>query len=155
MELPSVFVRSARASDHPWIVEFNAQLASETEDTSLERERLSRGVAALLSDPAKGRYFIAEVDRTPVGQLLITPEWSDWRNGMLWWLGSVYVVPEQRRRGVFRGLFEHVLGAAQADPGVAGLRLYVEHHNDVARDVYSRCGLAPAGYDVLERLWDR
>lgn len=155
MPAPDIAVRAARESDHELIVEFNAQLALETEDKPLDRTRLSLGVQALLVDPAKGRYFVAEVDGALVGQLMVTTEWSDWRNGMLWWLGSVFVESEHRRCGVFRHLFNHVAALAQADPDVAGLRLYVEHENSNARRVYAQCGMEPAGYDVLEQLWER
>lgn len=154
MQTSAITIRAARETDHASLVEFNAQLAAETEDKSLDRERLSRGVRAFLADPAKGRYFVAEVDGMSVGQLMSTTEWSDWRNGMLWWLGSVYVVPAYRGRGVFRRLFEFVSALAQADRGVVGIRLYVERQNEVAKQVYARCGLEPAGYEVLERLWD-
>lgn len=154
MQTAQINVRAANPSDHAAIVEFNLQLAAETEDKTLDRERLSCGVAALLADRAKGRYFVAEVDGTVVGQMMHTGEWSDWRNGMLWWLGSVYVTPEHRGCGVFRRLFEHVLALAQADPTVVGLRLYIDQDNSAARQVYARMGLGPAGYDVLERMWD-
>jgi len=146
-------VRPATLSDHAVIVEFNLQLAAETEDKALDHEQLSRGVAALLHDPAKGRYFVAEIDGTPVGQIMHTWEWSDWRNGMFWWLQSIYVRAEHRGHGVFRQLFEHVAALGKADPGVVGLRLYVDHRNSDAREVYARLGLMPAGYDVLERIW--
>jgi len=135
------------------IVEFNLALAAESEAKHLDRQRLTRGVEALLADPAKGRYFLAEIDGIAVGQLMLTWEWSDWRNGMFWWLQSVYVRAEHRRGGVFRRLFEHVSALAHNDPGVVGLRLYVEQNNTVARDVYQRVGLAPAGYAVLEQSW--
>jgi GNAT superfamily N-acetyltransferase len=154
MHTAPIQVRPATLSDHAAIVEFNLQLAAETEDKALDRQRLSRGVAALLGDPAKGRYFVAEVDGTVVGQMMHTWEWSDWRNGMMWWLGSVYVVPEHRGGGVFRALFECVLALAQADPEVVGLRLYYEQRNSAARNVYARLGFEPAGYEVLERMCD-
>ena len=154
MQSSQIQVRSALPSDCEAIVEFTLQLAAETEDKTLDRERLSRGVAALLNEPAKGRYFVAEIDGTLVGQIMHTREWSDWRNGMLWWLQSVYVAPECRGRGVFRRLFEYVSAQAQADEGVVGLRLYIDQRNSRARQVYRRCGLEPAGYDVLERMWD-
>jgi GNAT superfamily N-acetyltransferase len=153
MHRAPVRVRSATLADHPAIVEFNLQLAAETEDKSLNRERLSRGVSAVLSDPANGHYFVAEVDGGLAGQIMYTREWSDWRNGTIWWLQSVYVRPELRGQGVFRQLFEHVAGLAQHDPTVVGLRLYVDQRNSSARQVYTRLGLDPAGYEVLERMW--
>lgn len=153
MQSAQLRVRSALPSDAGTIMEFNLQLAAESEDKALDRVRLSRGVAALLADPAKGRYFVAENDGTVVGQVMHTSEWSDWRNGTIWWLQSVYVVPELRGRGVFRALFSHVVALAQRDANVVGLRLYVDQRNAAARQVYQRMGLVPAGYDVLERMW--
>lgn len=153
MQTTLVQIRAAQPSDLAVIVDFNWQLADETEGKTLHREQLTRGVAALLADPAKGRYFVAEVGGVIVGQLMHTYEWSDWRNGMLWWLQSVYVRPEFRGRGVFRALFEHVRTLAQSDPGVVGMRLYIDSRNAAARRVYVQCGLEPAGYDVLERMW--
>lgn len=155
MQHIKVEVRSARPSDCGTIVKFNLQLAAESEDKALDRERLAQGVAALLADPAKGRYFVAENDGMVVGQMMHTWEWSDWRNGMLWWLQSVYVVPELRGRGVFRALFAHLAALARADTNVVGLRLYVDQRNSAARQVYARMGLLPAGYDVLEHIWER
>ncbi|MBL8850781.1 MAG: GNAT family N-acetyltransferase [Planctomycetaceae bacterium] len=144
-------MRAATTSDLPAIIEFNLQLAAETEHKLLDREQLSRGVSALLADPAKGRYYVAAIDGAIAGQIMHTFEWSDWRNGMVWWLQSVYVRTEFRNRGVFRALFEHVLNLAQSDPEVVALRLYIDQRNTAARQVYSRYGLQPAGYDVLER----
>lgn len=155
MPTAQINVRAATPSDLAAIVEFNLQLAAETEEKSLDLERLSRGVAALLADAAKGRYFVAEIDSTLVGQMMHTWEWSDWRNGMLWWLQSVYVRPEFRGRGVFKALYDHVATLARAEADVVGLRLYVDQRNAAARRVYARCGLEPAGYDVLERLWNQ
>ncbi|HUG92661.1 MAG TPA: GNAT family N-acetyltransferase, partial [Planctomycetaceae bacterium] len=125
----SMHVRLATAADRDTIAEFNCRLAEESEETSLDPETVREGVAALLADPAKGRYFVACAGGRIVGQLMHTWEWSDWRNGQIWWLQSVYVHPDYRRRGVFRRLFEHVLREAESDPGVVGLRLYVENGN--------------------------
>jgi GNAT superfamily N-acetyltransferase len=134
------------------IAEFNCRLADESEHKVLDAQVVAAGVAALLADPSKGTYFVAEEAGEVVGLLLITTEWSDWRNGWLWWIQSVYVRQEARRRGVFRALYEHVHAAAQADPQVIGLRLYVEHNNHAAQQTYLRVGMEPAGYLVFQRF---
>ena len=126
-------IRKAKPADASTIVDFNRRMALETEQKVLEPEIVAAGVAAALADPHKAVYFVAEEDQHIVGQLSITLEWSDWRNGWLWWMQSVYVRPEARRRGVFRALFEHVEGLARGDPGVVGLRLYGEEGNRAAR----------------------
>ncbi len=146
-------VRAAQMEDLPTIIEFNRRLALETEAITLSVEILTQGVRAALLDPAKARYFVAEVDGQVVGQLMHTREWSDWRNGDLWWLQSVYVREDFRRVGVFRRLVEHLRTEAQAAPNVVGLRLYVEEHNDRAAATYDRLGLPAAGYVVREQIW--
>lgn len=146
-------VRAARPGDRETIVEFNCRLAEETEDVRLDRDTVAAGVAAVLADASRGRYFLACRDDRPVGQLMHTREWSDWRNGDLWWLQSVYVAPEVRRQGVFRLLYEHALAEARSEPGVVGVRLYVERHNASAQDAYRRLGMRDAGYLVMEQLF--
>jgi ribosomal protein S18 acetylase RimI-like enzyme len=146
-------LRTAVLEDWPLIVDFNQRLAAETEDTELNVELLTAGVRAALADSAKARYFVAAAGEAVVGQLMHTWEWSDWRNGMIWWLQSVYVEPEHRGRGVFRMLYDHVEGLAENDPGVVGIRLYVETENAAARAVYKKLGMRPGGYDVMQRLW--
>ena len=144
-------VRHATPADLPTIAEFNNLLAQESEGKTLDAAVLSAGVAALLADPHKGRYFLAEDGGTVVGQVMFTTEWSDWRNGYFWWLQSVYVRRAARGRGVFRALFEHVEQLARRDPQVRGLRLYVEIANRAAQETYTRLGMKPAGYFVLEK----
>ncbi len=146
-------VRSATLEDLPTIVEFNRLLALETEAITLSVEVLTQGVRAALLDPQKARYFVAEIDCQVVGQLMHTREWSDWRNGDIWWLQSVYVHEDFRRAGVFRGLVEHLRAEAQASPDVVGLRLYVEEHNDRAAATYDRLEILTAGYVVREQIW--
>jgi GNAT superfamily N-acetyltransferase len=143
-------VRPARPADAPTIVEFNRILAQESEGKTLDPAVLSAGVDAVLADPVRGLYFLAEEGGEVIGQTMITTEWSDWRNGWIWWIQSVYVRPAHRRRGVFRALFEHVHRSAR-DAGVVGLRLYVERANHVAQQTYASMGLGPTGYVVLER----
>lgn len=145
-----ITIRAAAASDASVIADFNLRLAEETEDLRLDPACVRAGVAALLADPAKGLYFVAEVDGTIAGQLMITYEWSDWRNGNLWWIQSVYVAPRFRGAGVFRALFNHVCNLANAAPEVAGLRLYMDAHNSGARQTYERLGLKRTNYEVFE-----
>jgi len=144
-------VRQARLSDAPFIVNANVCLALETEGKHLPLDRVTAGVTALLSDESKGTYFIAEADGQVAGQLLITREWSDWRNGHFWWIQSVYVVEQFRGAGVFRALFEQVHALAKAQPDVCGIRLYMEAHNNRARQAYERLGLKQTDYQVFEK----
>lgn len=129
-------------------------MALETERRQLEIERVRQGVDALLRDPAKGAYFVAENEAngatTAVGQLLITYEWSDWRNGNFWWIQSVYVAEKFRGQGVFRALFNHVDQLARARKDVCGLRLYVDADNDSARKTYERLGMIRTNYELFE-----
>jgi GNAT superfamily N-acetyltransferase len=143
-------VRDARPEDSEVIVQFNHLLAFESEGKRLDLERLTRGVRALLADPTKGRYFVAELGGDVIGQLLITYEWSDWRDGWFWWLQSVYVRADARKQGVLRGLFDHVRAEARREGNVAGFRLYVERDNRAAQEAYRRLGLAEGGYWVME-----
>src|SRR5437016_3340882 len=133
-------LRRATAADAAVIVDFNQRLAAETEGRPLDPAVLSAGVAAVLADPVRGLYFLAEADGAVVGQLMVTTEWSDWRNGWIWWIQSVYVRGEARRQGVFRALYEHVHAQALANPAVVGLRLYVERENLAAQQTYERLG---------------
>jgi GNAT superfamily N-acetyltransferase len=148
-------IRQANAGDAEIVAQFNIALAKESEDVDLDPARVKAGVAALLRDPAKGLYFVAQEAGAVIGQLLITHEWSDWRNGDFWWLQSVYVRPDFRRRGVFQALFDHVLENAARQEDVCGLRLYVDARNSPARKVYQRLGLNETHYHVLERLLPR
>jgi GNAT superfamily N-acetyltransferase len=129
-------------------------MARETEDLELDPEVVSKGVAAVCDDGVRGRYYIAERDGRVVGCLLITYEWSDWRNGSVWWIQSVYVVPECRRQGIYAGLYAHVKGLAGADPNVRGIRLYVDRRNARAQTVYTRLGMNGEHYQVFEWMKD-
>jgi ribosomal protein S18 acetylase RimI-like enzyme len=147
----SVLVRRGTPADVPVIVEFNRRLAEETENKTLDPEVLTRGVLATMTDPHKGPYFVAEEAGEVLGQLQITFEWSDWRNGWMWWIQGVYVRADARRRGILRALYDHVYQAARADPEVIALRLYVERDNHRAQQTYERLGMARTGYLVFER----
>jgi ribosomal protein S18 acetylase RimI-like enzyme len=143
-------LRRAVPADAPVIVEYNRRLAEETEGKALDLRVLAAGVAAGLADPHKALYFLAEEEGQTVGQLMLTTEWSDWRNGWVWWIQSVYVRPEARRRGVFSALYEHVHASARETSGVVGLRLYVEQDNQAAQRTYARLGMERTGYLVFE-----
>ena len=143
-------IRDAIWSDRTTLACFNAAMARETEDRELDAELLQAGVDAVLRDAGKGFYLMAERDGESVGQLLITFEWSDWRNGVFWWIQSVYVHPENRRQGVFRSLYEDVLRRAERAQNVCGLRLCVERGNAAAQAVYRRLGMGPTIYEMFE-----
>ena len=147
----SIVTRRATPADAEMIAEFNNLLALETEDKTLDGEVLRRGVAAILTDANKGVYYLAESAGQVVGQAMITREWSDWRDGWMWWLQSVYVQAESRRCGVFSALFEHIVGEARAAGNVIGLRLYVEHQNHAAQATYRRFGLEEIPFHVFQR----
>ena len=155
MASESIQIRPATRDDADTIVEFNRAMALETEHRRLDLLRLREGVLALLATPDYGFYLVAEIPDTGhhrlVGQLLITFEWSDWRNGVFWWIQSVYVVPERRGLGVYRAMHDNVLVKAKANPRVCGIRLYVERENRSAQTVYQRVGLVPSVYTVYEQ----
>lgn len=132
------------------LVSFNAAMAQETEGKTLDLARLRLGVVALLQDTSRGFYLVAEMAGQVVGQLLITTEWSDWRNAYFWWIQSVYVVPDYRRRGVYRALDGYVRAEAQRRGDICGIRLYVERTNRAAQRVYTRLGMARSHYDLYE-----
>lgn len=149
--MASLAIRKATPADADIVIEFNRLLAEESEGKALDRATLAAGVKQVLGDANKGVYFLAEEAGGVIGQTCITFEFSDWRNGWFWWIQSVYVRPEARRRGVFRSLYEHIQKAAQADPEVIGLRLYVEGDNHRAHQTYYGLGMEKTGYFVLEK----
>ncbi len=146
----SVTVRGALPGDRSTITTWNLALADESEDKGLDAATLDRGVSRVLEDPSLGRYFIAEIDGRAVGQMMLTYEWSDWRNGLFWWIQSVYVVPDARKAGVFTALYRHVESLARTDSAVCGLRLYVHDSNARAIEVYRRLGMHDGHYRVME-----
>ncbi|WP_144812052.1 GNAT family N-acetyltransferase [Aerolutibacter ruishenii] len=152
-------VREAHAADVELLAQWARAMAWETEHKRLDERTVHAGVAAGLADPAKARYFIAmheaavaghETIAEPVGTLMLTREWSDWRNGDWWWIQSVYVPEAHRRQGVFAALYRHVEQLARATDGVVGLRLYVERDNANAHRTYEALGMKDAGYNLLE-----
>jgi len=143
-------IREAALADAQVIADFNVRLAQESEGLGLNAARVEAGVTAMLKDPAKGIYYVAAVAGAVAGQLMITYEWSDWRNANIWWIQSVYVKPEFRRAGVFRALFNHVQSLAQARKDVCNLRLYVHAENTRAAQSYERLGMTRTQYEVFE-----
>lgn len=148
--MTEITIRPARPADWPVIADFNCRLAWESEEKRLDPAKIEPGVRAVLHDSTRGRYFVAEADSRVVGQIMHTWEWSDWRNGQIWWLQSVYVETNFRQQGVFRRLFEHLVELA-ATEGVLGVRLYVEDQNSRAQRTYQQLGLNEPGYHVMER----
>lgn len=146
-------IRGATLEDLDFIARCNQALAAETEGHALDAALLQAGVRAVLTDPGLGRYYLAESGGQPVGQLLTTFEWSDWRNGLFLWIQSVYVLPARRGTGAFRSLFQHLQGLARADPRICGIRLYVDRNNARAREVYARLGLHRSNYAVMESVF--
>lgn len=145
-----VKVRPATAGDTERLVDFNRAMAEESEDKGLDVATLRRGVGRLLAHPAEGFYLMAERDGEPAGALMVTYEWSDWRNGRFWWIQSVYVRPEHRRRGVYRALHDHVRERARRDAEACGLRLYVERENAGAMATYRALGMVETHYRMYE-----
>lgn len=145
-------IREARREDAPVIVDFQIRMARSTEGLELDFDTVTRGVAAVFADPAKGTYWVAEADGRVVGSLLTTFEWSDWRNGTVLWIQSVYVLPEWRRRGVYKRLYEHLRRQVERSPGLRGLRLYVDQRNTAAQEVYERLGMTKEHYQLYEWL---
>jgi GNAT superfamily N-acetyltransferase len=143
-------IRDARAADATTIVEFNVKMAMETEGRPLDPALIKPGVTKVLEDPGRGRYWVAELHRQIVGQLMVTYEWSDWRNGVFWWIQSVYIRHDCRRKGIFSALHRHVESLARSTPEVCGLRLYVERENRRAQKTYETLGMTSPGYQVME-----
>ena len=129
-------------------------MAQETEGLALDADVVRPGVAAVLADDALGFYLVAEVDGQAAGQLMVTYEWSDWRNGLFWWIQSVYVRLEFRRRGVYSALHRHVAQAAREAGGVCGIRLYVEQDNTIAQQVYKSLEMHRTRYQMYEVEFD-
>jgi RimJ/RimL family protein N-acetyltransferase len=143
-------IRAAEPADAAAIAGFQLLMARETEGLELDRATLDCGVAAVFADPARGAYWVAERGGAIVGSLLTTHEWSDWRDGTVLWIQSVYVVPEERGRGVYRALYERVRRQVEESPGLKGIRLYVDRRNAAAQRVYERLGMSREHYELFE-----
>jgi len=146
-------IRDAMPADAGIIADFNNRMAQETEARTLDPDLIGPGVAAFLADPSKGRYWLAEVDDRIIGQIAVTYEWSDWRNGMIWWIQSVYVHANYRRQGVYSGLYRHVELQAKSDADVIGIRLYVESDNERAQKTYTDLGMKMTNYRIMQSLF--
>jgi len=149
--MTDIKIRDATRADIPHLVEWSTAMARETEAKTLDRDVLARGVGAVFDDPRRGFYLVAERNGEKVGCLLITFEWSDWRNGDWWWLQSVYVISNARRGGVFRAMYAEVERCARTAPGVIGLRLYVERDNARALKAYAALGMDEEPYRMFRR----
>ena len=153
MSSSSIAVGRATTEDVAAIAQFNIAMAAETEDLALDPQTVHAGVAAVVSDDRRGFYLVARSDGKAVGSLMITYEWSDWRNGNLWWIQSVYVVPSARKQGIFRLLYDNVITLAKQSGDAAGVRLYVEKDNRGAQEVYRKLGMAETAYRVFEIIF--
>ena len=141
-----------RLSDLERIVELQLRMAQETEGLGLDRDVVSRGVQGVFQEPARGTYWVAEEKGKLLGMLLAIPEWSDWRNGTVLWVHSLYVIPEARRRGVFKKLYLNLKKQVEQSPELMGLRLYVDKTNKPAQEVYERLGMNKHHYELYEWL---
>lgn len=145
-------IRLANASDAADLVEFNQAMALETEGKRLDSQVLKSGVEAVFSDEKKGFYVVTEADAKIVGGLMVTFEWSDWRNSWFWWIQSVYILPEYRGRSIYRLMYEFVKNKANQEKNVCGFRLYVEKENVNAQKVYEKLGMESSHYLMYEEM---
>jgi len=151
MGLNEISVRQATRNDIDIIVHFNSEMAYETENIILSQQKLANGVTAVFEDSTKGFYIVAECDGAVVGQAMITYEWSDWRNAIVWWIQSVYILPDYRKIGVFRSIFEQIKLLAK-ESNACGLRLYVDKDNIIAKKAYKNLGMEESHYDLYEMM---
>jgi GNAT superfamily N-acetyltransferase len=145
-------IRLAQKTDAPALVEFNQAMALETEGKRLDSAILTGGVEAVFEDSKKGFYVVAEYENEIIGGLMVTFEWSDWRNAWFWWIQSVYILPDARGRGIYRSLYEFVKQKAEEAGNVCGFRLYVEKENARARKVYEKLGMDESHYLMYEEM---
>ena len=148
-----LIIRNANKDDITTIVNFNSAMAMETEQKLLDFNTVHEGVNELLNNNELGFYLIAESDDTPVGQLMITKEWSDWRNGEFWWIQSVYVHLDYRKNNIYRKLYNEAIKLAKESENVCGIRLYVDKDNNIAQKVYSKLGMKESNYIFFEEDW--
>lgn len=148
--MTETIIRFATIEDLNTLIEFNYKLAAETENKLLNRDVLTNGVLNLLKDKNKGFYLVTEINKKVIAQTMITYEWSDWRNGNFWWIQSVYVLPEFRKHGIFKLLFEYIKNMAINEDNVCGLRLYVDKENEIAINVYKKLNMKQSNYLFYE-----
>ena len=144
------YIRNAKPKDIETIAKYNIKMALETENKYLDKEIITAGVSSIINDSSKGIYWVMEMNKIIIGQLMVTYEWSDWRNGMMWWIQSVYVSKEHRRQGVYSKMYNNLLELAQLDSECCGIRLYVEKENKKAQKTYKKLGMKNAGYEIME-----
>jgi GNAT superfamily N-acetyltransferase len=142
--------RHARPEDASEIARFQLAMALETENLELDPPTVALGVRAVFDDPSKGNYFVAERDGRVIASLLVIEEWSDWRNGKVWWIHSVYVLPNDRGVGAFAALYAHLRKRVTEEPSLRGLRLYVDKNNSAAQTVYEKIGMTRDHYHLYE-----
>ena len=145
-----MIIRRAVFDDWKTIADFQLAMAMETENLELDAPTVEKGVKAVFMDSSKGIYFVAEKLGQVVGSLMITFEWSDWRNGNVWWIQSVYVKPDARRNGIFKNLYAHVKEIVLQDDALRGLRLYADKNNDTAHHAYHNLGMDSNHYAMFE-----
>jgi ribosomal protein S18 acetylase RimI-like enzyme len=143
-------IRIGKSRDIPIIADYNIAMAMETEGKTLDKEIITAGVNSIINDNSKGVYWVVEIAEELVGQLMITYEWSDWRNGTMWWIQSVYVSEDFRRQGIYTSLYENLINLAKKDEDCCGIRLYVEKQNTRAIETYAKLGMHNAGYEIME-----
>ncbi len=148
--MTEIIVRTTTLDDAPTISQFNQLMAMETENKTLAAEIIDNGVKRLMQKPEYGFYLIAEIDKQTVGTCMVTTEWSDWRDGLFWWVQSVYVKPEFRKRGVYRAMYDRIKALAAEQPDVYGFRLYVEKENTIAQKTYESLGMVATDYLLYE-----
>lgn len=153
-----LLIRQGELGDLQVLVEFNQALIYETENKQLPINDINAGVETLLKNPSLGFYLLAQKNNQVVGSLMVTTEWSDWRNGLYWWIQSVYIHPDFRRQGVFKALYQAVKQQAKTQTSglkVSGFRLYVEKENVIAKRTYQSLGMEKSHYEIFEELLER
>jgi ribosomal protein S18 acetylase RimI-like enzyme len=148
-------IRKAVPSDAESLIQFNIAMALETEQKKLKKDQIEAGVKGLFDKPQYGFYMVAEAEGSVIASLMITYEWSDWRNGLFWWIQSVYVLPEFRRKAVYRSMYQEILKLAEKEPEICGCRLYVERENSVAQKTYTSLGMSETQYKLYEEEFER
>jgi GNAT superfamily N-acetyltransferase len=150
MTLSNMIIRPAHDLDIPTLIEFQKKMGLETENVVIDDGLINEGMQNLFSDPSKGKYYVAEIDKKLAGCLMTTFEWSEWRNGNVLWIQSVYTAEEFRGKGVYKAMYAHIQGIVLNDPTLRGIRLYADKSNKSAHDVYSRLGMNGDHYTVYE-----